>query len=422
MERTESLSSSVDKEGWLEKQEPLPEETPDGGLRGWLQVLGAHLLVLNGWGYMTSFGIFEPYYVQTLNHSPSDIAWIGSIEIFFLFAMSIFAGRASDAGYTRPLIALGVCLQMVGVFTTSVCKEFWQVLLAQGICQGIGNGLAFTPAYSVVSSYFKTNRVMAMCLTSCGTSTGGLIFPAIAETLLPSIGFGWTVRVMGFVMLFNGVVAVLLIRPHVPPRRDGPLLELSIIKEPTFALYTLGSFFAFWGNFVAYFFVRTFAQQKFQTDESTTFNLLLVMNGIGFPGRIIPAIVADRIGPINSVIPSMVVLGILTGSWMAVKNMSGMWAFVVFYGFFAAAMMGLVPASVPSLSPHVSKNGMHIGLFFSVVSLAGLSGTPIAGRIITIQDGKFTGAQAFGCVSFLVGAVLTLAARYMKAKLEWKRM
>jgi len=422
MERIESPSSSLEKEGWLEKQEPLTEEPFDAGLRGWLQVLGAHLLVLNGWGYMTSFGIFEPYYVHSLNHSPSDIAWIGSIEIFFLFGISIFAGRAADAGYARHLIALGVCLQMVGVFTTSVCKEYWQVLLAQGICQGIGNGIAFTPAYSVVSSYFKKNRVMAMCVTSCGTSTGGLIFPAIAETLLPSIGFGWTVRVMGFVMLFNGLVAMLLIRPHVPPRRNGPLVELSTFKEPTFSLYTLGSFFAFWGNFLAYFFVRTFAQEKFQADDSTTFNLLLVMNGIGFPGRIIPAMIADRIGPINSVVPTMVILGILAGSWMAVKSMSGMWAFVVFYGFFAAAMMGLAPASVPSLSPHVSKNGMHIGLFFSVVSLAGLSGTPIAGRIITIENGKFTGAQAFGCVSFLVGAGFTIAARYMKGKFDLKRM
>ena len=422
MERIESPSSSLDKEVVLEKQVTQTcEEPPDGSLRGWLQVLGAHLLVLNGWGYMTSFGIFQPYYVNNLQHSPSDIAWIGSLEIFFLFGMSIITGRASDAGYARHLIVLGVCLQMVGVFTTSVCKEYWQVLLAQGVCQGIGNGFAFAPAVSVVSSYFKKNRVVAMCLMSCGTSTGGLIFPAIAETLLPSIGFGWTVRVMGFVMLFNGVVAIILIRPYVPPRR-GPILELSTFKEPTFSLFTLGCFFAFWGNFVAFFFVRTFAQEKFQADDSTTFNLMLVMNGIGFPGRIIPAIIADRIGPINSIIPVMVILGILTGCWMAVKSMSGMWAFVVFYGLFSAAMMGLAPASVPSLSPHVSKNGMHIGLFFSVASLAGLSGTPIAGRLITIQDGKFTGAQAFGCVSFLVGAVFVTAARYMKGKFELKRL
>ncbi|WFD28151.1 hypothetical protein MNAN1_003157 [Malassezia nana] len=395
---------------------------PDGGLRGWLQVLGAHLLVANGWGYMTSFGIFQPYYEKALNQSPSNIAWIGSIEVFLLFGLSSLSGRAADAGYVRPMIVLGVCLQMLGVFTTSVCKEYWQVILAQGICLGIGNGIAFTPAYSVVASYFNKNRVIALCTVSCGTSTGGLIFPAIAETLLPTVGFGWSVRVMGFVMLFNGVVALLLIRPHVPPRRDGSLLELSALKDPTFALYTLGSFFAFWGNFETFFFVRTFAQSKFHIPESTSFDLLLVLNGIGFPGRIIPAMVADRIGPLNTTIPAMTVLGILMGCWMAVENMAGMWAFVVFYGFFAAAMMGLAPASVPSLSPHVSKNGVRIGTFFSIASLAGLSGTPIAGRLITIEDGKFTGAQTFGCVSILLGAALVLAARYVRAKFEWKKL
>lgn len=51
----------------------------------WLQVLAGHLTIFNSWGYMTSFGMFQPYYVEMFRETPTNVAWIGTIGFFAVF-------------------------------------------------------------------------------------------------------------------------------------------------------------------------------------------------------------------------------------------------------------------------------------------------------------------------------------------------
>ena len=162
----------------------LPDPPPNGGLTAWTQVAVGHLLVFNGFGYISSFGIFQAYYATTLNRSASDISWVGSIQLFLLFLIGTLSGRAMDAGYFRSLIVSGCALQLLGVFATSWCTQYWQLFLAQGLVQGLGNGLLFTPTVVLVSTYFSTKRAFALGLTACGAPTGGVVFPLVSCTFL----------------------------------------------------------------------------------------------------------------------------------------------------------------------------------------------------------------------------------------------
>ena len=36
-----------------------PGPPPDGGLQAWTQAVMCHLIVMNTWGYVTSFGVFQ---------------------------------------------------------------------------------------------------------------------------------------------------------------------------------------------------------------------------------------------------------------------------------------------------------------------------------------------------------------------------
>lgn len=177
-----------------------------------------------------------------LGRSPSEISWIGSFQIFLVFFIGVIAGRLSDAGYFRQMIALGVALQMVGIFTTSVATQYWQLFLAQGLCMGLGSGCLFCPALAVVSTYFSKRRALAIGIMSSGTGTGGLVFPTIARQLLPTIGFGWTMRTMAFVQLVTLGVAFIVLKPRVPPRVSGSFFDFSAFKELEYAFYVCGSF------------------------------------------------------------------------------------------------------------------------------------------------------------------------------------
>jgi MFS family permease len=232
-------------------------DAPDGGITAWLQVLCGHLIVFNVWGYINSYGIFQSYYTTTLNRSSSDISWVGSLQIFFVYFLGTFSGRAMDAGYLRTTLVAGLFLQLLGVFTTSLATSYWQLLLAQGICQGIGDGLLFCPIVALMSTYFTRKRTIAISISACGAATGGLVFPAIAQTLLHRIGFAWTIRVMGFVLLFNAVVVMACVRQRLPPRKLGPLIEFKAFTEPSYTFFAMGTFFCFWGVYYAYYYVSS---------------------------------------------------------------------------------------------------------------------------------------------------------------------
>jgi hypothetical protein len=235
----------------------LLQPAPNGGLQAWMQVLMGHLVLINGWGYLSSFGLFQSHYTSTLDATPSAISWIGSMQIFLVYLVGTFSGRALDAGHFHKVLAIGSLLQIVGVFTTSVSSQYWQLFLAQGVCKGLGDGLVFCPTVSLVATYFSTRRSLAMAITASGGATGGIIFPLIAQQLLPRIGFGWTVRTMAFVILFNTIVILSIARVRLPPRKTGPIVEWSAFREPPYMLFCIGMFFNLWAVYFAYFYVST---------------------------------------------------------------------------------------------------------------------------------------------------------------------
>ena len=239
----------------LQPSDDDPGPPPDGGLRAWSQVLMGHLVLINGWGYLNSFGVFQSYYTTSLSATPSAISWIGSIQILLTYLIGTFSGRALDAGYFHAVLACGCLLQVLGVFMTSLSSQYWQLFLAQGICKGLGDGLVFCPTISLVATYFSKNRVVAMAFSASGAATGGIIFPVIAQQLQPRIGFGWTVRTMGFVISFNSVVVLCIARVRLPPRRTGPLVEWSAFKELPYSLFCVGMFLNLWAVYFAYFYV-----------------------------------------------------------------------------------------------------------------------------------------------------------------------
>lgn len=138
---------------------------------------------------------------------------------------------------------------------TSLSTKYWQVFLAQGICQGIGNGMQFVPTVSLVSTYFDKNRSFAIGIAASGAAVGGMVMPAMVQQLLPKIGFAWTVRCLGLVMAVLGIMAAIVMKTRIPPRKAGPLVEFSAFSEPPFTLFCIGMFLNFWGVYFPFYYV-----------------------------------------------------------------------------------------------------------------------------------------------------------------------
>lgn len=392
-----------------------PGPPPDGGASAWTQALMGHLIVFNTWGYINSFGVFQTYYVTALNHPPSDISWVGSVQIFLLFFVGTFSGRATDYGLFRLTFLIGSMFQLIGVFMTSLSTSYWQLFLAQGVCTGLGNGLIFCPALSLLSTYFSSKRSLAIGIAASGSATGGLVFPVIVQQLLPKIGFPWTVRVIGFVMLAVQAVTLTFTKPRLPPRKTGPLVEWAAFAELPYLLFSLGMFLNFWGLYFAFYYVGSFGRNILHVSQTDSINTLLILNGVGLFGRLIPNHLADRFfGPLNTLIPFAFVSGLLLYCWAAVSSKGGLVGFAVIYGLFAAGIQSLFPATLSSLTTDLKKAGVRMGMVFTVVSFACLTGPPLAGALIQRDNGNYLYAQVFAGSVLMGGCATLLAGRVAK--------
>ena len=147
--------------------------------------------------------------------------------------------------------------------------------------------------------------------------------------------------------------------------------------------------------------------------------ILLVLNAVGIPGRLVCGLVADRLlGPINTLTPVALISGILLYCWAAVDSIGSLFTFCVVYGFFAAGIQSLFPAACASLTSDLTKMGVRTGMCFSFISVACLTGPPLAGALIQRGDGRFLYAQVFGGSAFMGGALTLLAARVAKKGLQ----
>lgn len=66
----------------------------------------------------------------------------------------------------------------------SLCTEYWQVFLAQGVAVGLGLGCLFLPSVAGLAHYFSKKKSTALGIASSGGSLGE---PAFSESNAESV-------------------------------------------------------------------------------------------------------------------------------------------------------------------------------------------------------------------------------------------
>ncbi|KAK0647956.1 Aspyridones efflux protein apdF [Lasiodiplodia hormozganensis] len=420
MEEKSSLEASgqvtpVEKPEQAQAQPAPANEPPNGGVTAWLQVLGSFILFLNTWGIVNSFGVFQTYYASDMlsDETESNISWVGSIQAFLLLIIGVGTGPLFDMGYFQTLLRTGAFLVTFGMFMTSLCTKYWQVMLAQGITIGLGSGCLFIPSVAIVSTYFTTKKSFATGIAASGSSLGGVIYPIIFTRLQPQIGFAWATRVMAFIMLGTMAVAVAVMRVRVLPPQKRRLVDLPALKEVPFLMFSIAEFLGFMGMYIPFFYVQSFAIENNIMSSDLAFYMLSILNAASAFGRIIPNFIADKTGPLNILVPCCAVSALLAFCWIAIDSTAGVIVFAVLYGFFSGTFVSLPPTTVVSLSPNLGVVGTRMGMSFSFAGFGILVGNPVAGAIL--KDHGWLGVQVFCGVMVIAAAACCVVARFAKA-------
>ena len=79
----------------------------------------------------------------------------------------------------------------------------------------------------------------------------------------------------------------------------------------------------------------------------------------------------------------------------------------------------LFPATLASLTSDLKKAGVRMGMVFSVVGFACLTGPPLAGALIQKRQGSYLYAQIFAGSVMMGGCITLMASRVSRN--GWKR-
>ncbi|KEQ80623.1 MFS general substrate transporter [Aureobasidium pullulans EXF-150] len=324
-------------------------------------------------GFLSAYGSYQIYYE--------------TVEGILIILGGVVSSPIYDRGFVRKLLLVGSALVVAGIILLSLSTKFYQVLLTQGFCVGVGSGMLYTPSIALVSSCFHKRRAHAICLATCGTAFGGILYPIVFVKLLPRIGFAWTTQVLGLITLVELTIAMSIMIPHTKQRartsESRRLFDLKALYEPMFAIYCLALFFMWIAYWVPFFIIPSFARYRLGASSTLSFYLLAVAHAATLPGRILAMLLASSIAT-----------GVMLSAWTAISML----------GLAMAPLAVLVPAIIPQICPRKEVVGVRMGMAWASASFGVLVGTPVSGKLINVETGSFWKAQVFIGVAMLAGS------------------
>lgn len=222
---------------------------------------------------------------------------------------------------------------------TSLASKYYQFILAQAVLQGVSMSFVAFPSLAITSKNFHRNRGLALGITVGGSSIGGLIWPIVLNELLnhENLSFGWTIRIVGFIMLPCLLLCCLSVRPSQPittPRvsSEKHKTDLSIIKNPAFVLLCTGMAIIYLGMFGPFFYVSSYAS-SLGMSTSLSFYMISLLNAASLFGRVLPGFLADLYGHFNLCAGAGIFSSVIAFCWTTATNEAGVIVWSLAYGF-----------------------------------------------------------------------------------------
>lgn len=330
------------------------------------------------------------------------------------------SGIYFDKGYFQYMILLGSSLVVLGMMLLSLATAYYQILLSQGFCVGLGLGLLLVPSVGLPSTWFVKHRGVAVGLVSSGASIAGIVLPIAARSLISRLDFSWAARILGFISLATLTISVSLARQRLPPRGRGSLVEYRALRQPEFTLYIFGMFLSMFGLYTFYGFVEVWAVSSnvVYSGNLQSAYILPILNAASLVGRIGPSYCSDLLGPLNIQAPALLLCGILVLIWLKVQTTVPFLIVVVLYGIASGAVIAMPPVVISSMTEDMTTFGGRMGVFFLAISCSSLAGPPINGAIIQAQNVTYDGTRIFSGVIIIIGAGFLGAARMTKSKMK----
>ncbi|KAG1831881.1 major facilitator superfamily domain-containing protein [Suillus variegatus] len=287
-----------------------------------------------------------------------------------------------DLGYFKIPFFAASCVLVVCTFLTAECTQFWQLFLTQGVGLGAGCGFLFSPTIVIVSQWFSKRRSLALSTTTVGAAFGSILFPVAAQNLIPLIGFRWTVRVFGFMLMATMGMANIFLKRRLPPTKvRGGLFNLKAFRNKAYSTYCVSGIMILLGLYTELTYISVSAV-IIGVSKGFSFYIIAIANAASAFGRLSSGLLGDKIGALNTMVIYTTITGITTVAWPFAKDESQLIAIAIIHGYHISLY------SAPAVAMgRMEDAGRRVGMFMSLIGFGGIAGPPISGVIFTATGG-----------------------------------
>lgn len=291
---------------------------------------------------------------------------------------------------------------------TSISKSYAQLLVTQGVFTGLAIGFLLIPAMSALTQYFSTRRAAAMGVAMAISSMGSIVIPVILNKLLngTSIGFGWTYRIGGFIVIPFLAFALFTVKSRLP-KRNSQFFLWKAFTEMKFIGCTVGMFFLFTGMFVPLVYLPIYGVERGLSEILASY-LVAMLNGASIPGRIIPGIMADKLGRFNMTVAAGVTTTVLAFCWPEATSTAGIIMFTVAFGFGSGAIISSAGVLLTTCPEDQREVGAYLGQGMALASGSALIALPVVGVMLGEYGGFREISILTGCVTAAGSIVIFL--------------
>ncbi|VDB83130.1 unnamed protein product [Peniophora sp. CBMAI 1063] len=360
----------------------------DGGIQAWTFVVCALLLEALVWGFPFSYGVFQEWYLSSPDSpfrgaSESAINAIGTITlgIQYMESLGVMFFTQRYPQWTKPMMIASL-ITCVGALTlSSFATQVWHLIALQGVVYGVAGGALYMPVIRWMSEWFVDRRSFAASFIFGGSGLGGAGFPILANALLQSVGFRWTLRTMAVIVGVFGGIALIGAKPRLPiARHTTPApLDFSFVTSPVFVFVAVTVFVQGLSYFPVSLYIPSYAASLGFSSLNGTL-ALAAFNLASVVGQVLFGYYCDR-GPYTT---AMIVSSILSAIfafvlWGFSHSAVLMYVFAVLFGGISGGFSSVWP---PAAADIFSAQATSPFLMFSTAKgLAAITGPFIAAAL-----------------------------------------
>lgn len=289
-------------------------------------------------------------------------------------------------------------------------------------------------------------RGLASGIAWIGGGFGGVLFPLMIQSLLPQVGWGWSIRILGFVLLVLCAISVAFCRSRVPPRKGAATTWRDTLPDPRIFMDGTGAMAATSASVLlidlAYFIPITYVpsyyidRQGLSHEDALTgsvafaYQLLAICNAASCVGRYVAGDMGDRFGRYNTMIVSLFFCTVsVLCFWLAdilVPNLDNdalLIVFVLLFGFVSGSNVSLTPICLGQLC-ETQEYGRYYATCYTVVAFGVLVSLPIAGGLLDVVEAsgktRYWGTALFAGLCYVASFLCLIWVRIRVKGWNWR--